>query len=95
VVRPNSKWAVVDDPFGLTVPLRVAPVEVTLDAAVVVTVGGSPGVVKVTSSPEFDPPLLLARSRKWYVLFGVKPLMFALTNWEFAPVKLWFDVAVP
>src|SRR3954454_18435445 len=38
-VAPYSKWYVVALPFGLTVPLSVATVEVTDDAGSVVTVG--------------------------------------------------------
>jgi hypothetical protein len=44
---PHSNQAVVEAPFGLTVPLSVAPLEVTDPAAVVTTAGGFADVVKL------------------------------------------------
>jgi hypothetical protein len=51
IVSPHSKYAVVDAPFGFADPLSAPPLEVILFAAVVVTVGFDPLVVKETSDP--------------------------------------------
>jgi hypothetical protein len=52
---PNSNHAVVDTPFALTVPFRVAALVVTFVAEPVVTVGGvvvvDEDVVKLSSLP--------------------------------------------
>lgn len=55
LVIPYSNHAVVDSPFALTVPFRVAALDVTFDAEPVDTVGGvvvvAEDVVKLASLP--------------------------------------------
>ena len=57
---PNSNHAVVDTPFALTVPFRVAALVVTFVAKPVVTVGGcvvvALYVTVIVSDPEFPEP---------------------------------------
>ena len=50
-------------PLGFTVPFKVAPATVTLDALLVVTVGGHVDVVNVISDPLVVPPLLVPTAR--------------------------------
>ena len=58
---PHSNHDVVDAPFGFTVPLTVAPLEVTELAAVVVTTGNSGIVVKLQVADQLlVPPLFFA-----------------------------------
>jgi hypothetical protein len=72
---------VVVNPCGYTEPFRVAEKLATLVAALVATTGAPMGlnVVKVRSSPNVMVPPVLATSRKWYVVFELKPVIFALT----------------
>jgi hypothetical protein len=55
---------VVESPFAVTVPLRVAEVGVTDDASVVTTVGAEL-VVNEASLPVVVPASLEATMRKW------------------------------
>ena len=67
-VVPHSNHPVVAAPLGLTVPLRVADVELTDVAALVVTVGfmvAGADVVKDISSPYLVPALFWPTARKW------------------------------
>jgi hypothetical protein len=59
---PHSNQAVAVEPFGLTLPLRVAEVEPMFDPALVVTVG-SADVVKLTIEPFCVPPLFCPTAR--------------------------------
>jgi hypothetical protein len=43
-------------------------------------------VVKVLSLPYLVPLLLIPTSRKWYVVFGLNPVMFALTLCGLVPL---------
>src|ERR1051326_3788427 len=81
VVVPYWKWTVVLNPCGSTVPLSVAEKLATTVAALVMTIGGpvAVNVVKVRSLPYLVPALLVATMRKWYVVFALRPEMFALT----------------
>jgi len=69
---PYSKMYDVERPFGSTVPFNLAPVDESELAAVVVAAGGS-AVTKVASAPSDVPPVLVATTRKWYVLPAVRP----------------------
>jgi hypothetical protein len=62
---PHSNQPVVANSFGLTVPCNVAPVVVTLSAALVVTVGGEFGkaVVKLAIAPFCVPEAFVAATR--------------------------------
>ena len=62
-VVPYSKDAVVEAPFGFTVPFNVAPVRLMLLAAPVVTVGEHE-VANVASNPFNVPPTFVATARK-------------------------------
>jgi hypothetical protein len=62
-VRPYSNQALVALPLGLTVALRVAPLEVNNVAGFVVAVG-SGRVLKGTIAPTFVPAELVAFTRK-------------------------------
>ncbi len=64
VVVPYSNEAVVLAPFGLAVPLKVAPVRLMLLATPVVTVGGHLVVANVASGPFVVPPTFVATRRK-------------------------------
>jgi hypothetical protein len=48
---PHSKYAVVEDPFGFTLPFNVAELDVREVAALVVTVAVLALVVKLTIEP--------------------------------------------
>ena len=54
---PHSNHAVVDAPFGFTVPFNVAALEVTELAAVVVAVGRTAAVVKLKMPSRCVPAL--------------------------------------
>ena len=62
---PHSKYAVVDEPFGLTLPFNVAEVVLTDDALDVITVGGDTAadVVKLTIEPLLVPALFCPTTR--------------------------------
>jgi hypothetical protein len=77
--------------------LRVAEKLAINVAGLVVTTGGpvALSVVKVLSLPYLVPALFVATIRKWYVMLGVKPEMFALTLWYVFPVLLWLAVVCP
>ncbi len=60
---PHSKYAVLKAPLGLTVPFRVADVELILLAAFVVTIGAIPLVVKLTIDPRVIPALFCPTTR--------------------------------
>ena len=55
VVVPYSKVTVVPSLFAFIVPFRVAPVVLIPPAALVVTAGAAPPVVKVISAPFVAP----------------------------------------
>jgi hypothetical protein len=63
VVVPYSKWYVVDDPLGSTLPFNVALVSPT-DVAEPVVTAGFISVAKVRSDPTVVPPEFVATSRK-------------------------------
>ena len=62
---PHSKYAVVDEPFGLTLPFNVAEVVLTKEALDVVTIGGDAAadVVKLTIDPLDVPALFCPTTR--------------------------------
>ena len=60
---PHSNHAVVETPFGLTVPFIVAELVVTELAAVVVTVGKLAPVVKLSIASFNVPPLFCPAAR--------------------------------
>ena len=61
---PYSKYQVVDRPLGLTLPLRRADVEPTLDALGFFTSGlRFPIVANVRSAPRSAPALLVPTKR--------------------------------
>jgi hypothetical protein len=60
---PHSNQATVETPFGLTVPLTVAELEVTELAAVVTTAGGFAPVVKLRIPSFCVPPLFWPATR--------------------------------
>jgi hypothetical protein len=61
---PHSNHAVVDAPFGFTLPFIVAELVVTELAAVVVTDGEFAPVVKLNIVPFCVPPLFCPAARK-------------------------------
>ena len=63
-VVPYWNNAVVEAPFGFTVPFNVAPVGLMLLATPVVTVGGHAVVANVASRPFVVPPMFVATTRK-------------------------------
>jgi hypothetical protein len=88
---------VVDNPCGSTVPLSVAEKLATKLAAFVV-ITGSPvalSVVKVRSPPYLVPALLVVTMRKWYVVFALRPEMFALILWYVFPIFVCEEVVEP
>jgi hypothetical protein len=64
VVVPYSNDAVVEAPFGFTVPFNVAPVKLMPLATPVVTAGGQAVVANVASEPLVVPPTFVATTRK-------------------------------
>src|SRR5690349_16163008 len=64
---------VAASPRGFALPLSVAPVLVTEDAAAVVTAGAA-SVVKVSSAPNVVPSELLAMAQNQYVVPGRRPV---------------------
>ena len=60
---PHSNHDEVDAPFGFTVPLSVAPLEVTELGAVVMTVGSTALVVKLRIPSFCVPALFCAAAR--------------------------------
>ena len=68
------------DPFGLTLPLKVAVSEVMSVAEPVVTVGTEGEVTNVWSLPEVVPTLFVATSLKWYVVLSLSPVILVLTD---------------
>src|SRR4051812_6514807 len=76
VVVPHSMYPVDASPFGFTVPDSVADVPVMFDAEPLTTIGG-PAVLNVLSRPFVVPPALEATMRKWYVVFGDRPVRSA------------------
>ena len=61
---PHSNQAVVDRPFGFTLPFNLAPVVVIEVAALVVTVGARAVVTKLTIEPFEVPAELDAATRQ-------------------------------
>ena len=64
MVRPYSNWYVAAAFCGFTVPFRVAPAEVMLVAADVVTAGAIAVVVNVWLLPFVVPAEFVATTRK-------------------------------
>ena len=63
-VVPYSNNAVVEAPFGFTVPFNVAPVRLMLLATPVVTRGTHELLVNAASGPYVVPPEFVATTRK-------------------------------
>ncbi|MCP2501015.1 MAG: hypothetical protein NCA08_05560 [Deltaproteobacteria bacterium] len=63
---PHSNHAVVDRPFGFTLPFNVPPPDVTEVAAFVVTIGAREDtfVLKLRIDPFAVPPVFEAAARK-------------------------------
>jgi hypothetical protein len=62
---PHSNHAVVEAPFGLTVPFTVAELVVTEPAAAVTTAGSNGTVVKLqTADQPLVPPVFFALTRQ-------------------------------
>ena len=101
VVVPISKESVVVRLFGSTLPFSltlVVPIELAAD---VTAVGGS-AVTKVLSAPAVVPAELVATTRKWYVLPGVRLPTAIETVFDVVPdpadvaaVFVPYDVDVP
>src|SRR3954471_5010619 len=76
---PYSNHQVVERPFGVTAPRRVAEVGAIAVASPVATVGAEL-VVNVASLPVVVPASLVATMRKWYVRPATRPLIPAETG---------------
>jgi hypothetical protein len=59
--------------------------DVVVVVVVVVGVASLGDVVKVWSSPTVDPAALVATTRKWYVVFGVRPTRSVATGTTLVP----------
>ena len=83
---PYSKYTSVLNPFGLTLPFKIAEVAVMYVAEPVVTEGSADDeVVKVWSFPEVVPMLFVATSLKWYMVLSLSPVILALTDTSLVP----------